>query len=66
MHDASEVAAIAAFGVVSHRLFRFKRWSDEIKHLPMFLAMFAFCIIELVVENFFVWCASLACCYAAC
>ena len=43
---------------MGYRLVYFKRWSDEIKHLPMFLLMFALAIFELMVENFFVWCAA--------
>jgi hypothetical protein len=49
--------------VLAHRLIVFKRWGDELKQLPSFLLWFTLAVVELVVENFFVWCDVCAAAY---
>jgi uncharacterized membrane protein YecN with MAPEG domain len=49
---------LAAFAFVAHGLLTFKRWNDELRELPRFLAAFLLAIIELGVENWFVWCVA--------
>jgi hypothetical protein len=39
-----------------YKLVVFKRWGDEMKQLPNFLLCFGAAVVELAVENFFVWC----------
>jgi hypothetical protein len=38
-----------------HGLVTFKRWGDEMKQLPKFVLVFFLFVLELAVENFFVW-----------
>jgi hypothetical protein len=49
-------ATCAAFILVAHRLFRFKRWNDELRELPRFLVVLLLAVLELGTENWFVWC----------
>lgn len=42
---------------MAHGLIIFKRWNDELKELPKFLIVFTAAVVELLVENYCVWCA---------
>lgn len=46
----------AGCGYLSYLLMHFRRWSDELRYLPRFLAVFALTVLELLIENFLVWC----------
>lgn len=48
----------AGLASVLFQMARFKRWNDELKHVPLFLAIFSAAIVQVLVENFFVWCAT--------
>jgi hypothetical protein len=45
----------AGLAFAGHRFMTFTRWGDEMKHIRMFLSMVVAAILELLIENFFVW-----------
>ena len=48
---------LAGFVVLAQRLLAFERWGDEIKELPKFAVTMSLLVLQLLIENFFVWCA---------
>lgn len=50
------ISIATGFAVAGYRFVTFTRWGDEMKHIRPFLIITVSAILQLLVENFFVWC----------
>jgi hypothetical protein len=55
LHTFTSPVMFAGLLLVGHRFIVFRRWNDEIRQLPKFLAVFSVAVMELLIENYCVW-----------
>ena len=48
---------LQAMAALALRLLTFRRWGDEMPYARRFFVAFGFLLLELSIENFFIWCA---------
>ena len=51
------VSMLQGMAALAFRLLTFRRWGDEMPYARRFFVAFGLLILELSIENFFIWCA---------